>query len=72
MTLPLIGDQWRKSSYSNGAGGECIEVASTEAVAVGVRDSKDVDGPQLVFRQASWTGFVSALRHQRLGGRLGA
>jgi len=45
--------RWRKSSRSNGAGGECVEVAViTEGV--GVRDSKNAAGPMLVVDPAGW------------------
>lgn len=50
--------EWRKSSYSGGGTGSCVEVAvSTERV--GVRDSKNVDGPRLAFAVVSWRMFVS-------------
>ncbi|MET9643866.1 DUF397 domain-containing protein [Streptomyces syringium] len=48
---------WFKSSYSGGAGGDCIEIA-TGCPTVHVRDSKRVDGPQLTFPAASWAAFV--------------
>lgn len=54
--------QWQKSSYSNGAGGECVEVASFGS-AVGVRDSKRPLGPQIAVRNGAWAGFISPLRH---------
>ena len=38
---------WRKSSYSGDNGGECVEVASAEAVLV--RDTTDRNGPVLTF-----------------------
>ena len=41
----LIG--WRKSSYSNGEGAACIEVADGMPGAVPVRDSKNPTGPAL-------------------------
>jgi hypothetical protein len=34
---------------------------------VGVRDSKDPDGPVLVLPAASWTHFVTAIRSDQLG-----
>lgn len=40
--------QWRKSSRSDDTDGACVEVASTNP-AVAVRDSKNPDGPKLVF-----------------------
>ncbi|MEU6085135.1 DUF397 domain-containing protein [Streptomyces sp. NPDC047108] len=52
---------WRKSSYSGASEGNCIEVAE-ESALVPVRDSKDPDGPVLVFSADAWTAFVSAVK----------
>ena len=51
---------WRKSSYSNANGGDCIEVASAEVVAV--RDTKDRDGVTLAFSAGAWAAFTTVLR----------
>ena len=59
---------WRKSSYSNGSGGECIEVATGIPGRVPVRDSKDPGRAGLAFPASSWAGFVGALREGRLCG----
>ncbi|PLW73759.1 DUF397 domain-containing protein [Streptomyces sp. SCUT-3] len=48
---------WFKSSYSGGAGGECVEVAAGRGV-VRVRDSKDTAGPVLAFSPEEWAAFV--------------
>ncbi|GAA0899419.1 hypothetical protein GCM10009574_083980 [Streptomyces asiaticus] len=62
MSRPdLNGAAWRKSSYSNQAGGDCVEVADGIPGLVPVRDSKRPDGPALVFPVASWTAFVDEL-----------
>ncbi|MFD3652367.1 DUF397 domain-containing protein [Streptomyces sp. NPDC058620] len=53
---------WRKSSYSDGSGGNCLEVLDGVPDAVPVRDSKVTDGPALVFRTDAWTTFVSGLK----------
>jgi hypothetical protein len=50
---------WRKSSYSGGGNNSCVEVAFA-ADAVGVRDSKNTNGPQLAFPAITWRRFVSA------------
>ncbi|MFD8627773.1 DUF397 domain-containing protein, partial [Streptomyces hygroscopicus] len=55
------GVYWRKSSYSNQEGGDCVEVADGILGVVPVRDSKRPDGPALVFPAASWTAFVDEL-----------
>ncbi|MFE0104068.1 DUF397 domain-containing protein [Streptomyces sp. NPDC059009] len=49
--------QWRRSSYSNGMGGECLEVA-TLVGGIAVRDSKVALGPQLIVSAAAWQGFI--------------
>jgi hypothetical protein len=53
-----VSETWRKSSYSNGGNGNCVEVAvSTEAI--GVRDSKNVAGPTLEFGVDQWRRFLN-------------
>lgn len=52
---------WRKSSYSGGGSGSCVEVAyAVEAVAV--RDSKNAVGPMITVPPAAWRAFVAATR----------
>ncbi|MEX2985485.1 DUF397 domain-containing protein [Streptomyces sp. C36] len=60
---------WIKSSYSN-AGQNCVEVAGlgSHATRVGVRDSKQNNGPALAVPAAAWTSFI---REVQAGGRLG-
>lgn len=53
---------WRKSSYSGGSGGECVEVGFGMPSAVPVRDSKDPKGPALSFDTAAWTTFVAGVK----------
>ena len=40
---------WRKSSYSGNGGGNCVEVGTGLPGKIGVRDSKNPDGPVLSF-----------------------
>jgi hypothetical protein len=54
---------WRKSSRSNGSGGNCVEVASNLPGIVAVRDSKDPNGPRLVFTPAAWDAFTVRVRN---------
>ncbi|MFE9390359.1 DUF397 domain-containing protein [Streptomyces sp. NPDC006784] len=55
----LSGARWRASSYSNAAGGECVEVADGLPGVVPVRDSKDIDRAPLVFSAYAWATFVA-------------
>ncbi|GAA1385384.1 hypothetical protein GCM10009639_07910 [Kitasatospora putterlickiae] len=57
----LADARWRKSTYS-GQGGECVEVASNLLGLVPVRDSKDPEGPALVFPTSAWRSFVTAVQ----------
>ncbi len=60
MTLAtdLPGAIWRKSSRSNGNGGNnCVEVAAL-STAIAVRDSKNPDGPALICTPAEWAAFI--------------
>jgi Domain of unknown function (DUF397) len=53
---------WRKSSYSNGAGGACVEIADLDSGWRAVRDSKDPAGPALTFSPGEWTAFIAGVR----------
>ncbi|MET8543064.1 DUF397 domain-containing protein [Kitasatospora sp. NPDC004799] len=66
LEVDLPRADWRKSTYSNGQGG-CIEV--DDARPGRVRDSKDPQGPVLVFRAEAWKTFVAAVRSGEFGGR---
>ncbi|MEK8144408.1 DUF397 domain-containing protein [Streptomyces sp. M10(2022)] len=52
---------WRKSSYSGGDGGSCLEVADGHAGIVPVRDSKSPSGSALVFSAPAWSAFVGTV-----------
>ncbi|GAA2270890.1 hypothetical protein GCM10010234_01570 [Streptomyces hawaiiensis] len=54
----LSNARWRKSSYSNGDGGNCVEVADGIAGAVPVRDSKLADGPVVLVGADAWSAFL--------------
>jgi len=55
--------RWLRSSYSTGAN-NCVETARPSAGPwaglLTVRDSKNPDGPALLFSPESWAGFTAA------------
>ncbi|MFV2117374.1 DUF397 domain-containing protein [Streptomyces sp. Act-28] len=53
---------WRRSSYSNGDGGNCLEVADDVPGLVPVRDSKVPDGGVVVVSARAWKPFVASLK----------
>jgi hypothetical protein len=57
---------WRKSTYSDANGGDCIEVASTDVILV--RDTRDRSGVVLKVTTKAWQKFIASLNQE---GRLG-
>ncbi len=53
---------WVKSSLSF-ANGDCVEVAILPGGRIGVRDSKDAEGPVLRFTSSEWTAFIDGVRN---------
>ena len=55
-------DNWRKSSYSGGSGGECVE-ACTAAGMILVRDTKNNgEGPVLRVSAIDWKRLTTAIK----------
>jgi hypothetical protein len=53
-------DGWRKSSYSGGNGGSCVEVGKDGVILV--RDTTDRDGAMLSIDADAWKAFLGTLR----------
>ncbi|TYB69689.1 DUF397 domain-containing protein [Nonomuraea sp. PA05] len=51
---------WRRSSFCNGATA-CVEVAEVEGL-VALRDSKEPDGPVLLYSRLEWEAFLAGVR----------
>jgi hypothetical protein len=51
---------WRKSTYSDANGGQCVEVASADGVMV--RDTTDRHGVTLSIPSEAWAEFTASLR----------
>lgn len=58
--------QWRKSSRSGQeVNSDCVQVADLD-ISIGVRDSKNPDGPHLVFSRDEWKTFTEHVVNGRL------
>jgi hypothetical protein len=55
-----MGD-WRKSSYSDGNGGACVETATGNDTIL-IRDTTDRDGVTLAFSAQAWKRLTASLR----------
>ncbi|WP_024935221.1 DUF397 domain-containing protein [Actinomadura welshii] len=50
---------WRKSTYSEGSEGQCVEAAPMSGHGVALRDSKDTDGPMLAMTPSAWASLLA-------------
>ena len=55
-----MGD-WRKSTYSDATGGNCVETASGNG-AILVRDTTNRAGTTLTVPAAAWQHFLTRIR----------
>ncbi|MFC6084996.1 DUF397 domain-containing protein [Sphaerisporangium aureirubrum] len=58
--MDVSGMRWRKSSYSSGNGGDCVEVAASAGV-VAIRDTKDWARGMLRVPASEWHRFLGTL-----------
>jgi hypothetical protein len=59
MSLNLARAVWRKSTRSGMNG--CVEMAFIDGGRVAIRDSKDRQGPVLVFTPVEWRAFIGGV-----------
>jgi hypothetical protein len=52
---------WRKSTYSDANGGNCVETASADSVVL-VRDTTNRDGGTLALSADAWMVFTSKIK----------
>ncbi|RFU40292.1 DUF397 domain-containing protein [Actinomadura logoneensis] len=55
---------WRKSSHSDDAGGQCVEVAALSGW-IGVRDSKAPDVGHVEFAPAAFADLLACVKTDR-------
>jgi Domain of unknown function (DUF397) len=64
VDIDLSRAVWYKSTFSNGSGGACVEVAGNLPGIVAVRDSKNPEGPRLTFTANTWSAFVAGIKRR--------
>jgi hypothetical protein len=57
----LVGASWRKSTYSNSQG-NCVEFAPLPDGSVAVRNSRDPQGPALVYTRAEIAALLAGAK----------
>ncbi|WP_019806650.1 DUF397 domain-containing protein [Saccharomonospora halophila] len=57
----LAGVVWRRSAYS-GAMGNCVEVAPLSGGGIAMRNSRDPQGPALVYTKAEIAAFLAGVK----------
>ncbi|AFR07517.1 DUF397 domain-containing protein [Nocardiopsis alba] len=57
----MMTDEWGKSSYSNGTGGNCVEARATGQGAA-MRDTQNRELGHLGFDTKEWTALLGTLK----------
>ncbi|MFE1100286.1 DUF397 domain-containing protein [Nocardiopsis alba] len=55
----MMNEHWKKSTYSNANGGQCVEVA--EGATTHIRDTQNRDLSELTLPAREWTALLSAV-----------
>jgi hypothetical protein len=61
METRTVNPSWRKSSYSTGNGGQCVETGNLPGTVL-VRDTTNRGGVTLIIPAAVWQTFVTGLK----------
>jgi hypothetical protein len=61
METRTVNSWWRKSSYSSGNGGQCVEAGHATGVVL-VRDTTDRGGVTLSVSPAAWVTFTASFK----------
>ena len=59
----LRGARWQKSSFSGNGNNNCVEVASLPTGEIAVRNSRDPNGPTLIYTQTEVEALIRGARN---------
>lgn len=63
MSAALLGGLgWRKSDFSNPSG-NCVELAELPGGEIAVRNSRDPEGPALIYTRLELRAFVQGVKN---------
>ncbi|WP_435105719.1 DUF397 domain-containing protein [Nocardiopsis synnemataformans] len=65
MPMTKLSPEWKKSTFSHGNGGQCVEARRTSAGAA-VRDTQNRDLGRLEANSAEWTALLEAVKDSTL------
>lgn len=66
----IEGVVWRKSRRSNPSG-NCVELAELPGGEIAVRNSRDPDGPALIYTRTELAMFIDGAKDGEFDGMLG-
>jgi Domain of unknown function (DUF397) len=61
MSAGDLDGSWRKSQRSNSQGA-CVEIARIDAETIAMRNSRDPQGPALIYRRETIAALIEGLR----------
>ncbi|GII76963.1 hypothetical protein Sru01_19450 [Sphaerisporangium rufum] len=64
--MDMMQAVWRKSTYSSGNGGQCVDVTTDIPGTVALRDSRYPAEPALLVRPAEWDFFLGGVKNGAL------
>ena len=59
----LRGARWQKSSFSGNGNNNCVEMARLAGGDIAVRNSRDPDGPALIYTRAEVEALIRGARN---------
>jgi Domain of unknown function (DUF397) len=59
----LQGARWQKSSFSGNGNNNCVEMASLPTGEIAMRNSRDPNGPTLIYTQAEVDALIRGVRN---------